>query len=311
MEFKRAERKMARLRMAMYGISGSGKTYSALTLATGMGGRIAVIDTEQGSPAWYAKNPVTNEGFEFDMISLEAPFTHLKYIEAIKLAEKRGYNVIIVDSFSHAWAGEGGLLEVHDTKTKTSSRGNSWAAWGDVTPMHQRLLNTILQCRAHVIVTMRARTHHDVMEMGGKKVPVKIGLAPIQRPEVEYEFDCVLEISSNHYASASKDKTNPKIFEGRDMEITEDHGKQLIDFLNSGKPTPNITLATQAQLDEFKTMSDILDLSDATKAEWLKIANAQQFEQLNEATMEKFLKRMRQKITERILTADAEHESGS
>lgn len=226
--FKKAARTKARLRMALIGPSGSGKTYSALELATGLGGRIALIDTERGSGELYA------DKFDYDTLQLEPPFTPKKYIDAIQAAVDDGYNSVIIDSLSHAWAGEGGILDIHDNKTRGSNSSNGFAAWRDVTPQHERIVNAILGAKIHVIGTIRTKTAYEVVEdERGKKAPKRIGLAPIQRQGLEYEFTCVLDLSvDSHMASASKDRTS--LFDGQNFVITRETGQQLAAWLDSG-----------------------------------------------------------------------------
>lgn len=230
--FKKAARTKAKLRMALIGPSGSGKTYSALALATGLGGKIALIDTERGSGELYA------DAFDYDTLQLEPPFTPKKYIDAIKAAEENGYSVVIIDSLSHAWAGEGGILDIHDNSTRGSRSGNGYTAWKDVTPQHERIVNTILGAKLHVIGTIRTKTAYEIVEDDkGKKAPKRIGLAPIQRQGLEYEFTCVLDLSvDSHIATASKDRTS--LFDGNHFVITQETGKQLAAWLDSGADAP-------------------------------------------------------------------------
>lgn len=230
--FQKATRKKAKLRLALIGPSGSGKTYSALELATGLGGRIALIDTERGSGDLYA------DRFVYDTLQLEPPFTPQKYIQAIQAAEAEGYNVVIIDSLSHAWAGEGGILDIHDNATKSSRSSNGYMAWKDVTPQHERIINAILGASLHVIGTIRTKTAYEVVEdERGKKAPKRIGLAPIQRQGMEYEFTCVLDLAvDSHVASASKDRTG--MFDGQHFVITERTGEQLLAWLDAGEEPP-------------------------------------------------------------------------
>lgn len=233
--FQKATRKKSKLRLALIGPSGSGKTYSALELATGMGGRIALIDTERGSGDLYA------DRFVYDTLQLEPPFTPQKYIQAIKAAEDEGYSVVIIDSLSHAWAGEGGILDIHDNITKSSRSSNGYVAWKDVTPQHERIINAILGSSLHVIGTIRTKTAYEVVEdERGKKAPKRIGLAPIQRQGMEYEFTCVLDLAvDSHVASASKDRTG--LFDGQHFVITERTGEQLLKWLEAGdEPAPKV-----------------------------------------------------------------------
>ena len=233
--FQKATRKKAKLRMALIGPSGSGKTYSALELAKGLGGTIAMIDTERGSGSLYA------DVADYDVLELEPPFTPQKYIDAIKGAEAAGYSVVIIDSLSHAWAGEGGILDIHDNATRAMRSGNGYMAWKDVTPQHEKIINAILGTPLHVISTIRTKTAYEVVEdERGKKAPKKIGLAPIQRQGMEYEFTCVLDLAvDSHIATASKDRTG--MYDNKHFLITEQTGKDLLAWLDSGsEPEPKI-----------------------------------------------------------------------
>jgi hypothetical protein len=196
--FKQAVKSESRLRLALTGPSGSGKTFSALGIATGLGSRIAVVDTERGSASKYAGD------FTFDVMELDSHHPQ-NYIDAIHAAEMEGYDVLIIDSLSHAWTGRDGALDLVDKAIKKAQSGNSFAAWRDITPLHNALVDTILCARLHIIVTMRAKTEYVVEEDGrGKKVPKKIGLAPVQREGVEYEFDVVGDLNLDHELIVSK-----------------------------------------------------------------------------------------------------------
>jgi len=197
--FQKATKKQARLRMAFEGPSGSGKTYTALILATLLAetGRIAVIDTEHGSSAKYA------DLFSFDILELHT-FHPQGYVDGIKAAEDAGYAVIVIDSLSHAWDGEGGILELHEMATGASG-GNSWAAWKDVTPIHRKLVEAMLQSSCHIIATMRGKTEYMQTEDGGKKKIVeKTMMGVVQRPGMEYEFDIVADMDYMHNLTISK-----------------------------------------------------------------------------------------------------------
>jgi len=186
--------------MAIDGPSGSGKTYTGLIAATAIanGGRVAVIDTEHGSASKYA------DLFEFDVLEL-SNFAPQNYIDGIKEAERAGYSVILIDSLSHAWEGEGGVLEMHEAATKREPGGNSYTAWRSVTPIHRDLVEAILQSRAHVIATMRSKTEYIMTTNdAGKSVPKKVGMAPIQRQGMEYEFDVVADMDLEHNMVISK-----------------------------------------------------------------------------------------------------------
>jgi len=190
--FTKATKKKAKARIALIGPSGSGKTYSALAIGQHLGQRMAVIDTEHGTASKYS------DTFTFDVLELELHDPR-RYVEAIKAAEQEGYDVLVIDSLSHAWAGRDGLLEFVDKTAKRSQHGNSFAAWREATPLHNQLVDALTGCRMHLIVTMRAKTEYVVeTDNRGKQVPRKIGLAPIQRDGVEYEFDVTADLTADH-----------------------------------------------------------------------------------------------------------------
>lgn len=227
--FRKAERKKAFLKIAITGVSGSGKTYSALQLAQGLGGKIAMIDTENGSGELYS-------GLcDYDVAPLEAPFTPQRYIEYIKAAEEAGYSVLIIDSLSHAWSGEGGVLEMVDKAAAASRSGNSYTAWRNITPEQNRMVDTILQCKMDVIVCIRSKQAYEIVENErGKKTPVKIGLAPIQRDGLEYEFTVMFDVAvDKHIAMATKDRTG--IFNNWCDIITPETGKMIRAWSDSGE----------------------------------------------------------------------------
>ena len=221
--FKKAERKQAKLRLALAGPSGSGKTYSALLLATGLGGRIAVIDTEHGSASLYA------DLVDFDAMELHAPYSPERYIEAIIAAEQAGYETLIIDSYSHEWTGSGGCLEQNETVAHQKFRGNTWAAWNETTPRHRKLTDKILTSSMHIICTMRSKT--ETVQGEGKKI-LKLGMKSEQRDGTDYEFTVVLDLTHDgHTATASKDRT--KLFDQPEL-ISAETGRRLLAWLNSG-----------------------------------------------------------------------------
>lgn len=231
--FKKAERKQSKLRLALCGVSGSGKTYSAIKIAKGLGGKIALIDTENGSGSLYSD--IT----EYDTVQLEPPFSPSRYIQLIKVAEKEGYDTIIIDSLSHAWFAEGGVLDIVEKATKASTSKNSYVSWKDATPEQNKLIEAIIRSNMHIIVTMRSKEAHDIVENNGKKSVIKMGLEPIQRKGMSYEFTVVIDISiDGHIASASKDRTG--IFDGKCFLIDEKTGENLLDWLNTGKKIETI-----------------------------------------------------------------------
>jgi hypothetical protein len=226
--FRPATKRQAKMRLALDGPSGSGKTYSALAVATALGGRIALIDTEHRSASKYANDP-----FKFDELSLET-FEPRTYVKAILAAEKEGFDVLIIDSLSHAWAGKGGALEQVDMRAGVG--GNKFAAWRDVTPMHNELVETILRAKLHIIATMRTKTEYAVdKDERGKTTVRKLGLAPVQRDGVEYEFDVVGDLDQQHRLHITKTRCATL-----DDAIIDKPGEQLaktlIAWLSDGAP---------------------------------------------------------------------------
>ncbi|HZT79599.1 MAG TPA: ATP-binding protein [Gemmataceae bacterium] len=186
--------------MALDGPSGSGKTVTALRCAAAFGGKIAVIDTESGSARKYAGEIFDDRPLAFDVLELTA-FSPAEYTSAIEEAGRLGYDVLVIDSLSHAWEGKEGALELVDRVG-----GNRFTAWKDVTPMHRRMVEAILVSPCHVLCTMRSKTEYVLEEQNGKQVPRKIGTAPIQRPGLEYEFDVYGSLDWSHLLTVTKSR---------------------------------------------------------------------------------------------------------
>lgn len=236
--FTKATKKKAKLRCAIYGPSGSGKTFSALRVASGIaneiGGRIAVIDTEYGSASKYA------DRFDFDCLDL-ADHKIPAYTEAIIAASS--HSVLVIDSLSHAWQE---LLEEMDRLGATKYRGNKWSAWNEGTPKHKRFMQAILAFPGHVIATIRSKTEWATEEgKNGKSQPIRVGLAPEQGKGIEYEFDLLLAINTDHAAIVEKDRTGK--FQDKIIEKPgEDFGRELVRWLNDGADPPPVVAQTLA-----------------------------------------------------------------
>lgn len=227
MKFQKAQRKKAKLRLALTGPSGSGKTYGALKVATGLGGKIAVIDTERGSASLYSHIA------DFDVLELDPPYTPERFLDAMREAEEAGYATLIIDSITHEWSGVGGCLEMNDALAKAKFKGNTWSAWNETTPRHRAFIDAILRSSMHIIATMRSKTETAQVEENGRKKVQKLGMKSEQRDGLEYEFTVVLDISHDgNIAMASKDRT--ELF--RDpVVLSEDVGRTLLQWLESGK----------------------------------------------------------------------------
>jgi len=229
--FEKATKKQSRLRLALVGPSGSGKTYSALAIASGLGSRIAVVDTERGSASKYA-------GIfkSFDTLQLET-FHPQRYVDAIHEAEKAGYEILIIDSLSHAWIGREGALDLVDAAARRSKTGNSFNAWRDVTPLQNALIDAILGAKLHVIATMRSKQEYvlEKDDRTGKMVPRKVGLAPVQREGVEFEFDVVGEMSPDNVLTITKSRC-PELSGTAVREPGAEFAAVLARWLSDGPP---------------------------------------------------------------------------
>lgn len=235
--FQKAERQHAKLKLAITGPSGAGKTMSALKIATGLAlefekltgtrPRIAVVDTENKSSALYA------DKFDFELTCIAPPFTIDKYRDCIQDAIREGFGILILDTISHAWAGEGGLLQKKDALDAANTKAQ-FNAWGPIGKEHEAFKSWMLQSDVHLIATMRSKQDYILEERNGKQVPKKVGMAPIQRDGMEYEFTSVLDLAMNHEASASKDRTS--LFDGKMFVPDENTGVALVDWLLKGKP---------------------------------------------------------------------------
>ncbi len=207
--FTKAVRSQRKLRAAIDGPSGGGKTFSTLRLAfamkaAGLCSRIALIDTENNSASLYAGESPDGTPWEFDTLNLKQ-FNPDQFTNALKTAAKEGYDCAILDSLSHAWVGQGGALDLVDSKG-----GNKFTAWKDVTPLHRGMIDAIIQSPMHVLATMRSKTEYVLEEdEKGKKVPRKIGVAPVQRDGMEYEFDIYCSMDWSHQIKVTKSRCSP------------------------------------------------------------------------------------------------------
>lgn len=243
--FNKAQRKKAKLRLSIAGLSGSGKTWSALEIATGMGGKIALIDTEAGRGELYGEN------FNYDTAAISAPFSPEKYIEAIKKAELLGYDILIIDSLSHAWVGDGGVLSIAE-----KAGGGFQTGWKDATPKHNALVEAIIQSKMHIIVTMRSKADYVVeLNEKGKHAPRKVGLAPVQRDGLEYEMTMAMDINHQNIAHITKDNT--QLYNQQYIKPTKEMGAQLMEWLNTG-------IDLEKQFQEVM-LPEIIEQINATK----------------------------------------------
>jgi nucleoside-triphosphatase THEP1 len=231
MGFKKATKSAAKLRLGLVGPAGSGKTMTALRVAHGLGGRVAVVDTERGSASLYSGE----HGLDFDVLELDS-YEAEHFIGAIRQAEQAGYDVLIIDSLSHAWAGKGGILEFVDQAAKRSG-GGSFSGWRDATPRHNQLVDAILGAKLHVICTLRSKVEHVIEQVNGRTQVRKVGLQPVQRDGLEYEFTVVGDVTQDHELIITKTRAawlKDKII----REAGEELGQQLAAWLSDGLPSP-------------------------------------------------------------------------
>ena len=276
-KFTKATKKQAKLRLALFGVSGSGKTYSALRIAKGLGGNIAVIDTENHTACKYS------DRFDFDVCECEkASINNLMTL----LSDASEYDVLIIDSLTHAWDE---LLDEVNRIAKTKFGGNSWSAWSEGTPKQRAFIKALLDFKGHLIVTMRSETTWEVQENDkGKKVPVRIGTAPKQGKSIEYEFDMLINLSQDHTAHILKDRTGK--YQDECMELLDENlGKELGEWLSVGEVVKKQQALTNNDVEIFKQMTEINDIKELAnfyKANYNLISDVEAFVALKDQRKE-------------------------
>jgi hypothetical protein len=225
MLLQKASRKRAKIRMSIQGPSGSGKTYGALLVAYGICGdlsKVSVIDTENSSAELYSHLG------DYNTLQLASPFDPEKFIQAIHVCEDAGMEVIIIDSASHEWDGLGGILDIH-----AAIPGNSFIAWAKVTPRHNAFIQAMLHSPCHVITTVRSKQEYVLSDKNGKQVPEKVGMKGIQKDGYEYDSTLAFELTLNHSAQVSKDRTG--LFYGKhDIQLTPEVGRKIRQWCDEG-----------------------------------------------------------------------------
>lgn len=224
--FVPAVKKQLKARIALEGVSGGGKTYSALSIAHALGDRIAVIDTEHKSSLLYA------DLFTFDWLGVD------KYAPDVlmeALAAAAGHDVVVIDSLSHWWMGADGMLEQVDRAAKRSGGGNSFAGWKEMRPHERKMIDAMLAFPGHLIATMRTKTEWVVEENDrGRKVPRKIGLKAEQRENLEYEFTLVGHLDQENNLVVTKSRC-PALAGAVVNKPGTDFGLTLREWLDSGE----------------------------------------------------------------------------
>jgi hypothetical protein len=252
--FRKATKSQAKARIAIFGPSGAGKTFSSLRIAGGLGGSVGVIDTERGTASKYS------DRFDFEVLEL-ADQSVEGYVDAIGQATAAGFSVLVIDSLTHAWQT---LLEEVEKLAKAKYRGNTWSAWSEGTPLQRKLVAAILSFPGHIIATMRSKTEWTTLDNNGKKTPQRVGLAPEQGKGVEYEFDLLVELSTDHIANVIKDRSGR--FQDKLIEKPgEEFGRALADWLSDGEPPasdPKLLARITAAIAEAATVKDLGGIGD-------------------------------------------------
>lgn len=262
MKLQKAQRKKVFMRLNLSAPSGAGKTYSSLLMAYGLVGdweKVAVIDTENGSASLYSHlGP-------FNVLDLGPPFTPERFIEAIDTAVNAGMECIIIDSSSHEWSGPGGCLELNEKLAQAKYKGNTWSAWNETTPRHDKFVAHVLQARAHIITCTRSKME-SVLE--GNKVK-KVGLKDIQREGWEYELTVSLTIDRDtHMATASKDRTG-MFYNADPFVITPDTGRKIKDWCDNGaeEPQPVTAPDKMTQILSAQSVAELRGIKEAFTAD--------------------------------------------
>jgi hypothetical protein len=272
LELRKAQRSKAYLKLGLSAPSGGGKTLGALLIAYGLmkekypkatdaerWSKIAIIDTENGSGELYVGKEISGIKIGvYDAVTLHAPFEADKYTEAIALCKDSNIEVCIIDSTTHLWSGEGGLLEQQNAAAKRG--GNSYTAWRDITPQHNRFVNAMLQTPIHIIATMRAKQEYvqEKDSTTNKTTVRKLGLEPEQRKGMEYEFTTFLDIDAEHTAFGSKDRTS--LYDQKYFKITPEIGTVMMKWLESGVDNaPEVVAVSVHPAEKKSAMTEVED----------------------------------------------------
>lgn len=293
-QLKKATRFKSKLRIGVFGPSGSGKTYSSLLMAYGMADdwdKIALIDTEHGSGDLYSHlGP-------YNTLTLEPPYQPERYVEAIQACVQAGMQVIIVDSISHEWEGQGGILEIHSLMP-----GNSFANWSKLTPRHNRFIDAILQSPTHMICCGRAKQDYVLSEQskGGRtqQVPEKVGLKAVTRDGFDYEMTTAFDLNIHHWATASKDRTG--LFMGKpEMIINEETGLQFTEWMNQGADAPTPINARKTAM--VRELGEIIKETGLSEYDIQNITGLPTFKGISDEDFSDGLQRLRAYIAENLI----------
>lgn len=273
MQLRKATRKQAKIRLGLSAVSGGGKTYSGILIAKGLCSdlsKVAIIDTENNSADLYS------DLGDYNVLPLSAPYSPERYTEAIKACENAGMEVIIIDSITHEWDGEGGCLEIQE------KLGGKYQDWAKVTPRHRKFIDSILQSPCHVITTVRRKQDYEMTKDGSGKLKVeKAGLKEVTREGFEYELTVNLELDQRHNATALKDRTG--LFMDQPSFVpSEETGKLIREWCETGEDPMEALNKAVSMLSGCSTIEDLKMLKEGLE---LSIRRNKAFE---EAAVKRF-----------------------
>ena len=263
-EIKKAVRKGAHVVVALSGESGCGKTYSAIRLARGLvgeKGKIGVIDTEQKRASLYA-----DIYGGFDVIDLDPPYSPARYKEAIKTFKEAGYNAVVIDSMSHEWESEGGVIWMADNqKTSSGKPRMDMGKWAVPKAEHKSLMTYILNSGMHIILCYRVKfpLHEVVNEQGRKEYVRDDKPITICEPNVEYDITVKLFLDKDtKYPTIQKCPEGIEYLFPNTSFISEKAGEGIISWLNNVQRDKDTIIKEGSAAKDLKAWAATLNESE-------------------------------------------------
>lgn len=246
-----AKRKAVPMLVSLAGVSGSGKTYSALLLAAGLagkGGSVGFLDTENGRGSMYADSPGIMAALPngYEIAEMREPFTPARYTEAVEAFEAHGCKVLVIDSMTHEWEGYGGCSDIAENN-KLMGMPN----WAKAKMEHKRMMNALLASSMHLIFCLRAREKTAIIkDSNGKEQFVPKGLQPVQEKNFVFEMTLSLLLEEGTHRPVITKCPEPllTLFAGEQPLVTKEMGVKLRAWAEGGAPTQEdpAALASQA-----------------------------------------------------------------
>lgn len=314
-QFKKAMRENVPLLIGLVGGTGSGKTFTAMRLASGMaeGKPFAVIDTENGRARHYA------DQFSFDCGDLHAPFKPTNYLDAIHDADKAGYPVIVVDSASHMWSGDGGVLDWQEAELDRMA-GDDWkkreavkmAAWIKPKLNQKAFTNGLLQIKAHVILCFRAEMKIEMVKENGKTVihakqslTGLDGWIPICDKNLPFELTTSLLFTADKpgIPQPIKLQDQHRALFPLNQQVSEESGRKIAEWARGGvaksAPTSQPSAAVEyITPDQVIVIVDALAGNDELRAALLKKAGCEKLSEMRADVYEPAMKWLKNKLGE-------------